>query len=475
MAEAVYKKWLRAVIGLQCLLILAFVFRGWLLPDPLGPRLPSIQGNTVWIQSHGALHQFDRQGTRLQRLELAQLGLTPSVSSLQFIGEKTLWAHDQGRVHRCDLAMQRCVALDLPDLSTRGGYRWMRVTADEAQIVVSDASNHRVLVYQRDAASSAAQAYVLLKTYSEGLRFPNQTLQVGERMWVANTNRHQIAQIDTAQSTQAAPAVFPVEYAGLRSGRRFPFAMQLDGQQRLWVLVADSSMRGADLLLMDSQLRPERVLPLSPDQDPNAIAMVGQELLLPDMTQFTVHRVDLDGRVLEPFGDAAFRGELASARSSYEWGRRLPSFLLGSIGVLMALGLWLAWKAGELRQLGGKRWQEVGDTEASSAVVVPSPSQHATQASQASEGKPLVTSVTALAGSTVKRRRALAMVGVLHCLVAGGWSTGSCRFCTSATAVRTNRAIQRACSVSCWCFWPCCRCVCMHGFGASSSSWRPCA
>ena len=139
--------------------------------------------------------------------------------------------------------MQRCVALDLPDLSTRGGYRWMRVTADEAQIVVSDASNHRVLVYQRDAASSAAQAYVLLKTYSEGLRFPNQTLQVGERMWVANTNRHQIAQIDTAQSTQAAPAVFPVEYAGLRSGRRFPFAMQLDGQQRLWVLVADSSMR----------------------------------------------------------------------------------------------------------------------------------------------------------------------------------------------------------------------------------------
>lgn len=420
MAEAVYKKWLRAVIGLQCLLILAFVFRGWLLPDPLGPRLPSIQGNTVWIQSHGALHQFDRQGTRLQRLELAQLGLTPSVSSLQFIGEKTLWAHDQGRVHRCDLAMQRCVALDLPDLSTRGGYRWMRVTADEAQIVVSDASNHRVLVYQRDAASSAAQAYVLLKTYSEGLRFPNQTLQVGERMWVANTNRHQIAQIDTAQSTQAAPAVFPVEYAGLRSGRRFPFAMQLDGQQRLWVLVADSSMRGADLLLMDSQLRPERVLPLSPDQDPNAIAMVGQELLLPDMTQFTVHRVDLDGRVLEPFGDAPFRGELASARSSYEWGRRLPSFLLGSIGVLMALGLWLAWKAGELRQLGGKRWQEVGDTEASSAVVVSSPSQHAAQASQASEGKPLVTSVTALAGSTVKRRRALAMVGVLHCLVAGG-------------------------------------------------------
>jgi len=154
----------------------------------------------------------------------------------------------------------------------------------------------------------------------------------------------------------------PYRCSTAAAGRRFPFAMQLDGQQRLWVLVADSSMRGADLLLMDSQLRPERVLPLSPDQDPNAIAMVGQELLLPDMTQFTVHRVDLDGRVLEPFGDAPFRGELASARSSYEWGRRLPSFLLGSIGVLMALGLWLAWKAGELRQLGGKRWQALHRT-----------------------------------------------------------------------------------------------------------------
>lgn len=415
MAQAVYRRWLRIVVGLQCLLILAFVLRGWFMPDPLGPRLAVVQEDTVWLQSHGALHALDRHGTRLRRIELPQLGLTPSVSSLQLTGRQVLWAHDQGRVHRCELTAMRCEVLDLPQLSPRSGYRWVRVSPDEAQIVVSDASSHRILVYQRDASSQAPARYALARTYQQGLRFPNQTLQVGERMWVANTNRHQIAQIDTTDTAQAGPAAFPVEHAGLRAGRRFPFAMQLDERQQLWVLVAGPDMRGADLLLMDGTLRPERVLTLSFDQDPNAIAMLGRQVLLPDMTHFTIHRMDLDGRLLEPFGDAAFRAELASARASHEWGRRLPMLLLASIGVLMALALWLAWRSGELQQLRGKRWQEVGDGPSPGQAAPPVPPAQAVAGRKAA-----VTSVTALAGSTRKRRRVLAIVGALNGLAVCG-------------------------------------------------------
>jgi hypothetical protein len=417
MAEAFYGRWLRIIVGVQCLLILAFVLRGWLASDPSGPRLPAVHGETLWLQSHGALHEFDRQGVRRQRLELTRLGLTDAMSSLQFTGEQVFWVHDQGRVHRCELRVLRCVALDLPELSPRGGYRWVRVEGDGNQIVVSDASNHRILVYRRDISSAASLRYALVQNYRQGLRFPNQTLQLGERMWVANTNRHQIAQIGTGEAGQAAPAEFPVAYAGLRPGHRFPFAMQMDERQRLWVLVAAPNMRDADVLLMDSMLRPERVFPLSPDQDPNAVALLGQQLLLPDMTRFTIHRMDLDGRLLEPFGDAPFRAELDSARASYEWARRLPTLLIASIGVLLALGLWLAWKAGELRQLRGKRWQDVGGTEPSAVAAVPAQPLHAMQPEA---GAPQVTSVTALAGSTQKRRRVLAVVGAFNCLAVGG-------------------------------------------------------
>lgn len=411
MAESVYKRWLKVVVGLQCLLILAFVLRGTLLAGPLGPRLPAAQGDSLWLQSHGALHRFDLQGTRHQRVELAELGLSTAVSSLQFTSAQVFWVHDRGRVHRCDLSLRRCVALDLPELPARSDYRWVRVQDDGAQIVVSAASLHRILVYQR-ASTDPVPRYVLAQTHAQGLRFPNQTLQVGDRMWVANTNRHQIAQIDTtaAASAQALPQAFAVDHPDLRPGRRFPFAMQRDGDQRLWVLVADQGMAHADLLLMDADLQPQRVVALDPGQNPNAVALWGRQLLLPDMTGFTVHRIGLDGRLLEPFGDAQFRAELASARAAHAWERRLPTLLMAGIAVLMALGLWLAWKSGELRQLGGRRWSQVApaDPPAAEAASPPTP---------AGGQRRLVTSVQALAGSTRKRRRVLVMAGGVSGLI----------------------------------------------------------
>lgn len=414
MAESVYKRWLRVVIGLQCLLILAFVLRGTLLAGPLGPRLPAVWGDALWLQSHGALHAFDPQGTRRQRVELAELGLSTAASSLQFTSAHVFWVHDRGRVHRCELSLRRCTALDLPGLPAGSHYRWVRVQDDGAQIVVSEASAHRILVYRREAADPVLR-YALAHTHGQGLRFPNQTLQVGDRMWVANTNRHQIAQIDTtaAASAQAMPQAFAVEHPDLRPGRRFPFAMQRDPAQRLWVLVADAGMRNADLLLMDADLQPRRVLALAPDQDPNAIALWGTQLLLTDMTGFTVHRIGLDGRLLEPFGDAIFRAELDAARASHAWTRRLPALLMSGIGLLMALGLWLAWKSGELRQLGGRRWSEVAAAEPAAnpgASPAMSPMPGAAQ-------QRLVTSVQALAGSTRKRRRVLAVAGVASSLL----------------------------------------------------------
>ncbi|MBW8462346.1 hypothetical protein [Acidovorax sp.] len=35
----------------------------------------------------------------------------------------------------------------------------------------------------------------------------------------------------------------------------------------------------------------------------------------------------------------------------------MPALLLGSVAVLMLVALWLAWKAGELRQLRGAAWR----------------------------------------------------------------------------------------------------------------------
>ena len=415
-APSGYRRGLRAVIALQCLLILAFIYQGLAAPGPFGPRLPAVQGETLWLESHGALHQFDATGRRLQQIPLGELKISDSPTSLQFTQEHVAWVHDESSVFRCELQQRQCLPVELAGLDSRRGYRWVRVSGDESEIIVSNASEHRVLVYRRDPITAR---YALARTEAEGMRFPNQTLQVGDAMRVANTNRHEILQLRTGPDGKTVRQQHPIAHPDLRPGRTFPFAMAQDLRGQLWVLVASADMQNADLLLMTPQLQPDRVIPLAAKQDPNAIALFQQHMLLTDMSNFLVRRLDLHGRVLGPFGDAAFQAELATARSQAQWMGRMPTLLLGSVGVVLLLALWLAWKAGELRQLRGAAWR--ADPEEAPQDETP-PGSAATFAEGAiptpiPPGR--VTMVKALPGSTRTRRRLLLVTDAMALVVVG--------------------------------------------------------
>jgi hypothetical protein len=422
-APSGYRWGLRAVIALQCLLILTFIYRGLSAPGPFGPRLPAVQGETLWLESHGAFHQFDAAGQRLQQIPLSELKISDSPTSLQFTQAHVAWVHDESRVVRCDLQQRQCLPVELAGLDTRRGYRWVRVSDDESEIVVSDASGHRVLVYRRDPITAR---YALARTEAQGMRFPNQTLQVGDALWVANTNRHQIVQLRTGPDGKTVGQHHAIAHPDLRPGRAFPFAMAQDPRGQLWVLVASGDMQNADLLVMNPQLQPERVIPLAAKQDPNAIALFQQHMLLTDMSNFLVRRLDLHGRVLGPFGDATFQAELAAARNQAAWSRRMPTLLLGSVAVLMLVALWLAWKAGELRQLQGTPWrttpEETPQRETDSGPNTAT-AKDATVAAFADGTLPIppgrVTMVKALPGSTRTRRQLLLVVNAIALVAVG--------------------------------------------------------
>ena len=448
MSEVGYRAALKAVIGVMAALVLAFVLRGTLWPDKLGPRLPAALDQHVWLVSQDALHQFDAQGRRLQSLPLHELGMGEAVSSLQFTAPDVAFVHDAQGVRRCLISQKTCTTLALPGLQATPGFRWVRVAGDEGEIVVSDTAAHRILVFRRTGAGAP---YTLARTYDQGLRFPNQTLPDEGRLWVANTNRHEVAALDATGASPAPVVHRPVDFPGLRPGRRFPFAMQRDGGQGQWVLVAGPAMRDADLLRMDGEFKPRQVVALSPDQDPNGLLWTGGRLLVTDATQFQVHQVTADGQVLQPFGDAVFQAELQAGRSAYVWGQRLPTLLMGAIAALMALAVVLGWKAGEFRRLTGPRWRASGDAAAHleddlageaagraggpQAEAQPTApvaktrlrAQVAPRAAGLRAPQPgSVTKVRALPGATATRRRWLVglgvlFVGLLVALMVGFW------------------------------------------------------
>ena len=448
MSEVGYRGALKAVIGVMTALVLAFVLRGTLWPDKLGPRLPAALDQHVWLVSQDALHQFDAQGRRLQSLPLHELGMGEAVSSLQFTAPDVAFVHDAQGVRRCLISQKACTTLALPGLQATAGFRWVRVAGDEGEIVVSDTAAHRILVFRRTGAGAP---YTLARTYDQGLRFPNQTLPDEGRLWVANTNRHEVAALDATGASPTPVVHRPVDFPGLRPGRRFPFAMQRDGGQGQWVLVAGPAMRDADLLRMDGEFQPRQVVALSPEQDPNGVLWTGGRLLVTDATQFQVHQVAADGQVLQPFGDAAFQAELQAGRSAYVWGQRLPTLLMGAIAALMALAVVLGWKAGEFRRLTGPRWRASGDAaahleddlagEAAGRAGGPQAEAQPTapvaktrlraQVAPRAEGQRVpppgsVTKVRALPGATATRRRWLVglgvlFVGLLVALIVGMW------------------------------------------------------
>ncbi len=415
MSETGYRRAMMVGIAAMMALIVAFVLRGTLWPDRMGPRLPAQSGDTVWLVSHGALHQFDANGHRIKKIDWAELPLSDNASALQFTAPDVFWTHDQSRVQRCTLSTRRCDVLDLPELSTRRDYRWIRVSDDTRELTVSDASAHRILVYRRNADNAP---FTLARAYTQGLRFPNQTLAVGGQLWVANTNEHAITQLDAQVATRPPLANFPVNNLALRAGHRFPFAMQRDHLQRLWVLVAGPGMDKADLLRLDADLKPDRVVPLDAKQDPNALLWTGKELLTTDMTRFRVDRISSDGQPLGTFGDAAFLAELDAARADHAWGSRLPSFLMGGIALLVLLCSWLGWKAGEFRKIGGARWQKPLPVFAPAPDLLRpmgTPAQHPVFGHAPARGA--LTRVRAQPGATGQRRQVLVGMGVIGVLV----------------------------------------------------------
>ena len=430
MSQSGYRNALKGVIGLMAGLVLAFVLHGTLLPARLGPRLPSATavGDGVWLMSHGALHRFDAKGQRLQTAPLADLSLSDGISSLQFTGPDTFFTHDQGNVLRCRLSAKSCQPVVLPGLSATPDYRWVRVSADEAEIVVSDTSAHRVLVFRRAGPEAP---YTMARSFDQGLRFPNQTLASDGLLWVANTNHHELTALDTAGSDAAPVAGYLIEFAGLRDGRTFPFAMQRDPTHAWWVLVAGPGMRDAQLLQLDAALNPRRVVKLEEDQDPNGVLWSGDRLLVTDATRFQVHQVSDEGRLLGRFGDATFQAELDAARTTYAWGQRLPTLLMVAIATLIVLALWLGWKAGEFRQLAGARWRNAdatGDGSGGKRQTDTPPTRRNASlgprpvgASVAALPHGSVTAVKALPGATAVRRRWLVALGLLWLGLAAIW------------------------------------------------------
>ena len=123
------------------------------------------------------------------------------------------------------------------------------------------------------------------------------------------------------------------------------------------MLVANHRMAQADILVIGSDGNASRRIPLSDDQDPVSLVAIGDKIVVPDVTRFSLTALDHGGNRLGDFGDAQFVAELARVREQAKWFDRAPWMLGGILVLCLGAGIALGVRSGEIGTSRGVPWR----------------------------------------------------------------------------------------------------------------------
>lgn len=306
--------------------------------------------DTVWVSSHGALHELDAEGRRVQRLAGASLGLPAPVLHLHAVRRDDLLvsAGEPMRVLRCTPSQRACRPVDAGYIERFGQFKnavWLGANADGSRIVVSDNAAHRVAVLDGQSGALLAAAGGSIGRF----HYPGQPVWVGENtIWLASADQHRIERFEFVEGAIGVPLqAIALEKRDLSlAGRTWPMALAPLGEGHWWALVKVNMMTAGGLARFDEQGRFTASAKLPEGADLTAVTRLGQHLVAADLEGPALHRLSLTGTDATPFGSDEFQAELRAhgreIKQWFQWQHWAQWALIGApilgIGVLLLLG-----------------------------------------------------------------------------------------------------------------------------------------
>jgi hypothetical protein len=270
-----------------------------------GPRLIAQDSeNRIWVEDNAAIYILDSDGKLLRTHYLEWLGITPPLACFCPLpdGDMLVGSKKTGLIHRIGHDLTTIGVIDLSETTIGRPFGAFHLLYDSErnEIYLSDTSNHRVIVIRpsgeilRGKGSAGTPGF---------FHFPNMmVIDKTGKILVADTNHHEIKVL--SKDLELERTINPVPVS--ESHFVWPAAIGIDGEGRIYVVNYAYDMRYGALVRLDEEGEIE-TFPLEQGIMPASMLVRDKDVLLADMKDFTIYRIDSESREVSPFGSEALQ------------------------------------------------------------------------------------------------------------------------------------------------------------------------
>lgn len=319
-----------------------------------GPTHLAADSQQVFLFASEIIYHLSPQGKLLAQYPAEVTGLTDVPIDLRITGDDRLLIAGQrpARIRSCDTSNWDCQDVGF------GGVvrpkRQFKVLIDTPQhsLLYTDAQGDNL--WGQDGPDTETAHLLPGKT----LAGPNDlAFDSRGRLWIADTDHRRIVEF-----LPAADGGFETgrEHSAMndltRDKRHYPMMLALGGDGNWWVTQAtEFSDRYADLVVYDPDQGAVNQVTLPGSVFATDIAATGGDILVTDLEQFTVYRVDTGSHEVSIFGDDRFKDAMSQLQQEHERYGRISQLAMVAVivfGVLMVLAAIIATPK-------NKRWTSV--------------------------------------------------------------------------------------------------------------------
>ena len=285
---------------------------------------------------------LDTNGALQQRQSLEALGIASHPTDLRLGDNATLLVATQrpASVYACEYPGWHCRVIENRLFQQLRGR--IKVLPDPARggLFVSDTATGQLHWLSADGHNAGA-----LTTANRFHRVNDIALDDERRLWVADSGNGRIVILQADVNGDWVVTGELSASSGLsRAGLDWPTMIAVSTDGKAWVVQPDGTGERADLLVYDAQFGVVTRIDLPEAVHPTDVVRSGQNMLVTDMDNFQILRVDAASHSMTPFGDQRVQAILDAAdtqRADAETMAALALVGMAAFGLFMiAMAVW---------------------------------------------------------------------------------------------------------------------------------------